>query len=104
MSAAPVVHAASTLPNLNTLVGSIAALLGLITVILGLWNQRRIRKTATDVQSISVNVDGRLSKLIERQAQLLGALHESGTPVPAPPPAPGTLLAGEDGEKLTDIM
>lgn len=74
-------------------VASVAVLLGFVTAILGLVNQRRISNahaaaanTAREVQNISVNVDGRLSELIERQAQLLGALHESGTPVPPPPP------------------
>lgn len=73
-----------------------AAILGFLTVVIGLLNQQKIKKTAAiagqtseKVQKISVDVDGRLSNLIERQAQLLGALHESGTPIPpALPPAP----------------
>jgi hypothetical protein len=72
-----------------------AVILGLVTAVLGLINQRRIEKagalaarTADKVQSISVNVDGRLSGLIERQAQLLGTLHESGIPIPPRPPDP----------------
>lgn len=66
-----------------------AAILGFLTVVIGLLNQQKIKKTAAiagqtseKVQKISVDVDGRLSDLIERQAQLLGALHESGTPIP----------------------
>jgi hypothetical protein len=75
-----------------TVIGSVAVVLGFATAVIGLLNQRRIRTastsaddTARKVQEISVNVDGRLSELIERQAQLLGALHESGTPIPARP-------------------
>lgn len=63
-----------------------AVLLGFITAVLGLVNQRRVRETADKVQSISVQVNGRLSQLLERQSQLLDALHESGTPVPPRPP------------------
>ena len=82
------------------ILASLAVVLGFSTAVLGFFNQRQIAKaaekaialakvaaaTAAEVQTISVNVDGRLSTLIERQAQLLGALHESGTPVPPRPP------------------
>jgi hypothetical protein len=75
------------------LIAAAAVVLGFITAILGLLGQRRAQKslviaekTAGKVQSISVQVDGRLSELIERQAQLLDALHQSGTPVPPRPP------------------
>ena len=77
-------------------IASVAVLLGFVTAVLGMINQRRITRTtatatetAGKVAEISVNVDGRLSELIERQAQLLGALHESGTPVPPRPAPPG---------------
>lgn len=63
-----------------------AVVLGFVTAVLGLVNQRRSRETAEKVQSISVQVDGRLSALLERQAQLLDALHASGTPIPPKPP------------------
>lgn len=63
-----------------------AVVLGFITAVLGIVNQRRTSKTADKVQSISVQVDGRLSTLLERQSQLLDALHESGTPIPPKPP------------------
>jgi len=69
-----------------TLIGAAAVALGLVTAILGLVNQGRARKTAERVQQISVEVNGRLSTLLEREAQLLQALHESGTPVPPKPP------------------
>jgi hypothetical protein len=75
------------------LIAAAAVLLGFITAVLGLISQRRAQKslaiaekTAGKVQSISVQVDGRLSTLIERQAQLIDALHASGTPVPPRPP------------------
>jgi len=78
---------------LVTIIGGLAVVLGLVTAVLGLLNQRRITAAAAaaagvavKVQEISVQVDGRLSMLLERQAQLLGALHESGTPVPPRPP------------------
>jgi hypothetical protein len=66
----------------------VAVVLGLVTAVLGLVNQKRARDTAERVQSISVQVDGRLSTLLERQAQLLGALHESGIPIPQVPQVP----------------
>jgi biopolymer transport protein ExbB/TolQ len=66
-----------------------AVVLGLVTAILSLVNQRRAKTTAEKVQQISVQVDGRLSTLLERQSQLLDALHQSGTPVPPVPPVPG---------------
>jgi hypothetical protein len=69
-----------------------AVVLGLVTAILSLVNQRRAKTTAEKVQSISVQVDGRLSTLLERQSQLLDALHQSGTPVPPVPPVPGALI------------
>jgi hypothetical protein len=83
-------------------IGSAAVLLGFLTAIIGLVNQRNQRKTAAlaeqtagKVQQISVQVDGRLSTLLERQSQLLDALHESGTPIPPrPPDAPPTPPGG----------
>lgn len=66
--------------------GFTAVVLGFITAVVSLFNQRRSKVTAEKVQSISVQVDGRLSTLLERQSQLLDALHQSGTPVP---PVPG---------------
>jgi outer membrane murein-binding lipoprotein Lpp len=74
------------------IIGILAVVLGFVTAVIGLANQRRIRSTASDVQNISVQVDGRLSALLEREAQLLAALHGSGTAVP---PA-----SGETGERL----
>jgi hypothetical protein len=75
-----------------TVIASLAVVLGFITAVLGFLSQRAARRavmkaatTAEKVQEISINVDGRLSEMIERQAQLLGALHASGTPVPARP-------------------
>jgi hypothetical protein len=77
--------------------GAAAVVLGFVTSVLTLVSQRRIIRAATQaadlaaatagkVQSISVSVDGRLSGLIERQAQLLGALHKADVPVPPAPP------------------
>jgi len=87
------------------LIAAAAVLLGFITAVLGLISQRRAQqslaiaeKTAGKVQSISVQVDGRLSTLIERQAQLIDALHASGTPVPPrPPETPQTEAGGTAG-------
>jgi hypothetical protein len=85
--------------TLTALTAFAAVLLGFVTAILGYLNQRRIKTTAAaaevvagKVQEISVNVDGRLSRLFERQAQLLGTLHESGIPIP-PMPAEKTLMS-----------
>lgn len=68
----------------------VAVLLSLITALLGLLNQRRARVIAEKVQSISIQVNGHLSALLERQDQLLGTLQKSGIPIPppAPPAAP----------------
>jgi hypothetical protein len=98
--------------HLAAYVAAVAVLLGFITAVLGLVNQRRANtatglaakaarlaeETAGTVQSISVQVDGRLSALFERQAQLLDALYKSGTPVPAPLPAPPQTPAGNPPE------
>jgi hypothetical protein len=72
---------------------AIAVVLSLVTAVLGLVNQRRAAhaltvadSTAGKVESISVQVDGRLSKLLERQSQLLDALHAADVPVPPRPP------------------
>jgi hypothetical protein len=75
-------------------IASLAVLLGFATAVLGLIGQRRAAKalviaerTAGKVQLISVRVDGRLSALIDRQAQLLGALHAADVPVPPGQPS-----------------
>lgn len=75
--------------------GSIAVVLSLVTAFLGLVNQRRAAhaltvadSTAGKVEFISVQVDGRLSQLLERQSQLLDALHAADVPVPPVPPRP----------------
>lgn len=66
----------------------VAVLLSLVTALLGLLNQRRARVIAEKVQSISIQVNGHLSALLERQDQLLGTLQKSGIPIPPPvPPA-----------------
>jgi hypothetical protein len=70
--------------GLLAIIGSAAVLLGFATAVLGIVNQRRAARTAGDVQRISIQVDGRLSALMERQEQLLEALHASGIPVPPP--------------------
>jgi hypothetical protein len=92
-------HAAAAVasgpPNLNTYLVVLVAIIGLVTALLGLYNARRIKRTEGKVQEISVHVDGRLSDLLERQAQLLGALHDSGTAVPPRPE-----LTAED-ERIT---
>jgi hypothetical protein len=67
----------------------VVSILGAGAVILGLINQRKIRKVEADTKSISVQVDGRLSELLARQAQLLAALHAGGVEVPNRPPEPG---------------
>ena len=77
-------------------IGAIAAACGLLAAILGLISQKRAlaavkaaEETAKVVQTISVNVDGRLDQLFTRQAQLLGTLHKEGIPIPdVPPPKP----------------
>jgi hypothetical protein len=85
-------------------IAAVAVVLGFITAVLGLVNQSRIEKsriaaegaatlaaqTAQTVETISVSVDGRLSQLLARVAQLTSALEGSDTAVPAPPPTEGT--------------
>lgn len=75
--------------------GAGAVFLGAITAVLGFLNQRSARRavteaaaTAGEVRQISVQVDGRLSMLLERQAQLLAAMHEADIPIPPRPPDP----------------
>jgi hypothetical protein len=75
------------------IVGALATILGFLTAVMGFVNQRRALKavklaegTAAKVQTISVNVDGQLSALLARQAQLVGAMHEADVPIPPKPP------------------
>jgi hypothetical protein len=84
-----------------------AVLLGFTTAVLSLITQRHAAaasamaaETAARVQQISVQVDGRLTMLLEREAQLLGVLHESGTPVPPRPPELPPAAAAAADEKL----
>jgi hypothetical protein len=69
---------------------AVAAFIGVVcsavSAVLGLLTRKK-------VQSIEVNVDGRLSKLLEsqdtlliRQGQLVDTLNAAGVPVPAKPP------------------
>lgn len=90
--------------DIIAVIAAVAVALGFITAVLGLVNQGRIEKsriaaeeaatlaakTARQVDSISVSVDGRLSQLLGRVAQLTTALEGSDTPVPAAPPTDGT--------------
>jgi len=75
-------------------IASLAVVLGFITAVLGLINQRRIRNTATKVQQISVSVDGNMSGMLTRVDQLISSMHDQGAIVPAklpaPPPTPPT--------------
>jgi Na+-transporting NADH:ubiquinone oxidoreductase subunit NqrF len=78
---------------------ALTALLGLATAVIGLLNQRRTVRTVAKVERISVQINGRLSALLERQDQLLGVLHDNDIPVPPkhalkPDPGPG----GKPGE------
>jgi hypothetical protein len=66
------------------ILAALAVFMGMVTAILGVINQRRISKTAEKVQTISVNVDGRMSEYILRVAQLTEALHAGDVPVPHP--------------------
>jgi hypothetical protein len=96
MAATPVHTTGVNVESVIAIVGSIAVILGFCTAVLGFFNQQGARKaleaaeaTNQKVQEISVNVDGRLSALIDRQGQLLGALHEYQVPIPpVPPPQP----------------
>jgi hypothetical protein len=73
---------------LLAVLGVLAVVAGCAASILGLVSNARAARTGRQVQQISVQVDGRLSTLLERQAQLLAAMHEAGTPIPAKPPEP----------------
>lgn len=74
-----------TTVTLSAVIAFVAVLAGAISAVLGLLNQTKIKRTASTVSEISVNVDGRLSALFERQAQLLAALHENNVPIPELP-------------------
>lgn len=76
---------------LLTVLGALAVVAGCAASILGLVSNARAARTGKEVQNISVQVDGRLSTLLERQAQLLATMHQAGVPIPdrpAEPPAP----------------
>jgi len=59
-------------------IAGIAALLGLFTAVIA-------ARTALKVQRIAVNVDGNLSRMINREIQLTAALEKSDTDVPPQP-------------------
>jgi hypothetical protein len=67
------------------ILGILAVIGGLAASILGLISNVRAAKTGKKVQEISVQVDGRLSTLLERQAQLLAAMHAADLPIPPKP-------------------
>jgi hypothetical protein len=108
-----------TAAQITAITAAGAVALGFVTAVLGFLNQRRIQRTAAaaeitagKVREISVNVDGRLTGLFEqqaqllaRQAQLLGALHDSGTPIPPPipPPSLATLIPSTPEPPVADV-
>jgi hypothetical protein len=67
-------------------VGSLAILLGFITAVLSLANQRKIKTTAGAVQEVHVLVNQQLSDVLARVAQLTEIMHAGGLDIP---PAPG---------------
>jgi hypothetical protein len=76
-------------------IGFIAAVCGAVGAVLGVVNGRRAMKAAVlagrqalVVQKISVEVDGRLSDFIAREAQLHAALTAAGVPIPEQPEKP----------------
>lgn len=73
---------------LLAVLGALAVVAGCAASILGLISNARAARTGREVQNISVQVDGRLSTLLERQAQLLAAMHQAGTPIPDRPAEP----------------
>lgn len=90
LAAAPLTSTSITLTSVTAFA---AVLLGFLTAILGFLNQRKIKAaavnqavTAGKVDTISVNVDGRLSQLFER-LDAVTAARESGVPVPPAAPA-----------------
>lgn len=66
-----------------------AVFLGLITAVLGLVTAWQGRNAAAAAREISVKVDGNLSDVIARVAQLTGTLHDANVAVPPPAAAPG---------------
>jgi hypothetical protein len=88
--------------DIIAVIAAIAAIFGLIAAILGFMNAREARKatklaadaaqvardSAAVVQTISVNVDGRLDGLFMRVGQLTDTLKSEGIKVPAALPKP----------------
>jgi hypothetical protein len=72
-------------PN-TILIGGITlaiVLVSLVTAIVGLFTAvRTARRAATEIQKISVNVDGHLSEVVARVDQLTTTLNEAGVNVP----------------------
>ena len=95
--------------HLAAYIASGAVVLGFVTAVLGFIAQRRAghaarvaQETAVQVSSISVQVDGRLSTLLERQSQLLDALHQGGIAVP-PKPGEGEGSSPKENGVLGDV-
>jgi hypothetical protein len=72
------------------IVAALAVVLGFVTAILGLINQRKITKAAHNVQQIAVSVDGQMSGMFLRIDQLIQSMHNQGAVVP-PAPTPGEI-------------
>ena len=68
--------------DLNTYVGSGAVVLGFITAVLGLANQRKIRKTDEKVQEVHILVNAQLHSVLDRVDQLTDSMHAQGAVVP----------------------
>jgi VIT1/CCC1 family predicted Fe2+/Mn2+ transporter len=76
--------------DIIAVIASAAAVLGFVTALLGLIAQHRAteaakiaKETSAKVQTISVQVDGRLSMMLEREAQLIDAMTKAGVSIPA---------------------
>jgi hypothetical protein len=67
--------------------GSAAVVLGFASAAIGLWNQRKIKHTARDVQQVVVSVDGQMTGMFLRIDQLIASMQRQGATVPPPPDA-----------------
>jgi hypothetical protein len=75
------------------LLSSVAVIIGFLGALIGLYNSFHVRKNTNEIQQIAVNVNGNITALVGRIAQLTEIMNNHGVPVPPP-----TIPIPETGE------
>lgn len=70
--------------NFIALMSSAAVFIGFIGTLVGLYNSRHIRANTNETQRVAVNVNGNITALVSRIAQLTEIMTRHNVPVPPP--------------------